>query len=130
MKQIYIFCLLKSYLCIMKIILSILSILLLACTSQNTEIPTDILSEKSFVNILKEVHLAEAAFELNKSKNMENAKGTLANSYQKIYKKHTINDAYFSKSLNYYASHPERLEDIYKTVLEKLREERTTLNQQ
>ena len=130
MKQIYIFCLLKSYLCIMKIFLSILSIFLLSCTSPKTEIPTDILSETIFANILKEVHLAEAAFELNKTKNMENAKATLANSYQEIYKKHTIDEDDFSKALNYYASHPEKLEVIYTTVLEGLSNDRTTLNQQ
>ena len=114
----------------MKIILSILSILLLGCTAPKTEIPTDILSEKEFVNLLKEVHLAEAAFELQKTKGMENAKSILANSYQSIYTKHTIDEASFNKTLSFYATHPEKLEGIYTTVLEELSKERTTLNQQ
>jgi len=114
----------------MKIILSILSVLLLACTAPKIEIPTEILSKMEFASILKEIHVAEAAFELNKSKGLENAKNTLANSYQSIYKKYDITDSTFSKSLEYYAKHPEILEEIYSAVLEQLTNERSTLNQQ
>ena len=62
----------------MKIIILLLSILLLACTAPKTEIPTEILSETEFANMLKEIHLEEAAFELNKSKGIINAKNNLA----------------------------------------------------
>ena len=114
----------------MKIILSILSVLLVACTAPKTEIPTGILSETEFTNILKEVHLAEAAFELNKSTELLNPKNHLVNSYQSIYNKYDIDASTFSKSLNYYAKHPEILEKIYSTVLEQLTNERSNLNQQ
>ena len=126
----YIFCLLKSYLCKMKMMLSLLGVLLLGCTDPETKIPTGILSEVEFVNMLKDVHLAEATFELNKSKGIENAKNTLANNYQSIYKKHNIDDSTFSKSLEYYAKHPKILEEIYSTILEQLTDERSTLDRQ
>jgi hypothetical protein len=113
----------------MKILLSILSVFLLACTSPKTEIPTDILSETTFTNILKEVHLAEATFELHKTKGMENAKNELAHNYSTIYKTHEITADDFDKTLDYYAQHPEQLEKIYTSVLEELSKERTTLNQ-
>jgi competence protein ComGC len=114
----------------MKIIILLLSILLLACTTPKIEIPTEILSEKVCASILKEIHLEEAAFELNKSKGVINAKNSLATSYQSIYKKHNIDDSTFSKSLEYYAKHPEILEEIYSAVLEQLTGERSTLDQQ
>jgi len=114
----------------MKIILSILSILLVACASPKTEIPIGILSETEFANMLKEVHLAEAAFELNKSKELENAKNSLANSYQSIYKEYDIDNSTFNKSLDYYAENLEKLEKIYTDVLEQLTDERSTLNPQ
>ena len=114
----------------MKIILSILSVLLLACTAPKTEIPTDILSETEFANMLKEIHLEEAAFELNKNNKLENAKNNLANSYQSIYKKYDIDTSSFNKSLDYYAKNPKILEEIYSTVLEQLTGERSTLDQQ
>ena len=113
----------------MKIPSFILCLIFLSCGNPKTEIPQDILSETTFTNILKEVHLAEAAFELSKTKSMKNAKNALANSYQSIYKKHSIDEADFSNTLSYYALHPEKLEAIYTTVLEELSKERTTLNQ-
>ena len=119
---------LKSYLCEMKIMLSLLSVLLLACTAPKTKIPTGILSEKEFVNILKEVHLAEAAFKLNKSKGIKKAKNSLATNYQSIYKTHDIAGSTFSNSLKYYAKHPAILEEIYSTVLQELDYDRTTLD--
>ena len=114
----------------MKIIILLLSILLLACTTPKIEIPTEILSETEFTNMLKEIHLEEAAFELNKSKGLENAKNILANSYQSIYKQYDIGNAAFSESLEYYAKHPAILEEIYSTVLEQLAEDRSTLDRQ
>ena len=113
----------------MKIMLSLLGVLLLGCTAPETKIPTGILSEVEFANMLKDVHLTEAVFELNKSKGMEDAKNTLANSYQTIYKKYDVNDTTFSKSLDYYAKNPEKLEKTYTDVLEQLTDERSTLNQ-
>ena len=92
--------------------------------------PAEILSETAFARILKEVHLAEAAFELNKSKGVENAKNSLANSCRSIYKKYDVDSSTFSKSLDYYAKNPKILEEIYSTVLEQLTDERSTLNQQ
>ena len=126
----YIFYLAKSYLCKMKVMLALLGVLLLGCTAPETKIPAGILSEVEFANMLKDVHWEEAAFELNKSKGMENAKNTLANSYQSIYKKYDVTDTTFSKSLDYYAKNPEKLEKIYSTILEQLTDERSTLNQQ
>ena len=114
----------------MKIYLSILACLLYACYNTEEKIPENILSEKVFSSVLKDIHLAEGAFELNKTKNMENAKATLANNYTSIYSKYKISAIDFENTLNYYAQHPEKLEYIYTNVLEKLTEERSTLNQQ
>ena len=121
---------LKSYLCLMKIFPLLISILLLACSAPETEVPNDILSEAVFINILKEVHLAEAKFELHKTKGMENAKKELASNYATIYKKSRITAEDFEKTLQYYAEKPEKLEQIYASVLEQISKERTTLNQQ
>ena len=114
----------------MKIYLSILACLLCACYNPEVEIPENILSETVFENILKEIHLSEGAFELNKTKNMQNAKLTLANNYTSIYSKYKISSIDFENTLNYYSQHPEKLEKIYSAVLEELNEERSTLNQQ
>jgi hypothetical protein len=112
----------------MKIILSLLSVLLLACTAPKTKIPTGILSEKEFANILKEVHLAEAALKLNKREGIKSAKNSFSNSCQSIYKTYDISATTFRNSLKYYAKHPAILEAIYSTVLQELDYDLTALN--
>ncbi|MDB4126627.1 DUF4296 domain-containing protein [Flavobacteriales bacterium] len=114
----------------MKIISFILSLILLSCGNPKTEIPQDILSENSFINLLKDIHLAEAKFELHKIKGMENAKNELAHNYSTIYETHEITPDDFDKTLAYYAQHPEQLEKIYTSVLEQLTKDKTILNQQ
>ena len=57
---------------------------------------------KVFEDILKQIHLSEGVFELNKPKNMENAKSTLANNYISIYSEYKISAIDFKNTLNYY----------------------------
>ena len=121
---------LKSYLCNMKISSFILCLIFLSCGTPKTEIPQDILSENSFINLLKDIHLAEAEFELHKTKGMENAKNELGHNYNVIYDSHEITADDFEKTLDYYAQHPEQLEKIYTRVLEQLTKDRAILDQQ
>ena len=121
---------LKSYVCNMKISSFILCLILLSCGNQQKETPQNILSENSFINLLKDIHLAEAKFELHKTKGMENAKNELAHNYSTIYENYEITIDDFDKTLDYYAQHPEQLEKIYTSVLEQLTKDRTILDQQ
>ena len=114
----------------MKIISLILCLILLSCGAPKTKIPQDILSENSFIDILKDIHLAEAKFELHKTKGMKNSKNELANKYRLIYKTHEVTSDDFDKTLKYYAQRPEELEKIYTLVLEQLTDDRANLNQQ
>jgi len=121
---------LKGYVYNMKIISLILCLILLSCGNQQKETPQNILSENSFINLLKDIHLAEAKFELHKTKGMKNAKNELANHYITIYEAHEITVDDFDKTLKYYALRPEELEKIYTLVLEQLTDDRANLNQQ
>ena len=112
----------------MKNYLFILICLLFACINSDEKIPENILSENTFESILKEIHLAEATFELYKTKGMGKAQNELANSYQNIYSEYAISEEEFKTSLEYYSVNPEKLEKIYDKVLEELIKERTTLN--
>ena len=124
------FCFLKGYVCSMKISSFILCLILIGCGNQQKETPQNILSENIFINLLKDIHLAEAKFELHKTKGMENAKNELAYNYSSIYRKYEITLDYFDKTLDHYAQHPEQLEKIYTRVLEQLTKDRTILDQQ
>ena len=113
----------------MKNYLFILICLLFSCSnSDEKKIPENILSKNTFESILKEIHLAEATFELHKTKGMGKAKNELANSYQNICSEYAISEEEFKLTLEYYSNHPEKLEKIYNKVLEELIKERTTLN--
>jgi len=114
----------------MKIYLSILSCLLFSCSNSEEKIPENILSKTAFATILKEIHLKEASFELNKTKNMETAKIELVNAYFNIYKKNKISEEDFKETLNYYSENPKKLEQIYTNILEQLTKERSKLDQQ
>ena len=103
---------------------------LLACTSPKERIPEGILSQNEFANILKEVHLAEGGFELQKTNGKEDAQNALSNSYQTIFSSHNIDETIFQKTLEYYANHPSELEEIYADVIKGITEERSTLNPQ
>ena len=105
-------------------------LILLSCGNQQKETPQDILSENSFINLLKDIHSAEAKFELHKTKGMDNAKNELAHNYNAIYETYEITVDDFDKTLDYYAQHPEQLEKIYTRVLEQLTKDRTILDQQ
>ena len=112
----------------MKNYLFILICLLFSCNNSDEKIPENILSENTFESILKEIHLAEATFELHKTKGMGKAKNELANSYQNIYSEYAISEEDFKTSLEYYSVNPEKLEKIYDKILKELTKERATLN--
>jgi hypothetical protein len=103
---------------------------LLACSSPKERILEGILSQKEFANILKEIHLVEGVFELQKTNSKEGAQNALSNCYQTIFSSHNINETIFQKTLEYYANHPSELEEIYADVIEGITEERSTLNPQ
>jgi len=103
---------------------------LLACSSPKERIPERILPEKEMASILKEVHLAEANFELLKTNSKEVAQNTLLNNYHEIYSKYNIDKNKFQETLEYYANHPDKLEAIYSKVLEDIKKERSMFDQQ
>jgi len=113
----------------MKLIFFILLWLLFACAEPKENIRQDILSENEFVVVLKDIHLAEANFELQKNKGMDKAKNKLSNSYTSICQKYNISEEKFKESLNFYAQNPEILEKIYTDVLEQLTKDRSVLDQ-
>ena len=114
----------------MKIYLLILACLLFSCSNTEKKIPKNILSETVFENVLKEIHLAEATFELKKNKDVEIAKKKLTNTYFYIYKKNKISEDNFKETLNYYSLNPKKLEQIYTNILEQLNTEKSKIDQQ
>lgn len=114
----------------MKIIFSIFCFFLLACAPKEQVINQDVLEEKIFIEILKDIHLADAEFELLKGDRMEQALKQKSKKYNLIYTKYNVLEDDFKASLSYYSKHQEKLNSIYKEVSKKLTDERASLNQQ
>ena len=113
----------------MKIYLPIfLCLLLFACSSSKPQPSKNSIANEDMVIILKEIHLADAVFELSKVKGVLLAKNELAEAYKKIYDSYSISEDEFKESLLYLSERPEELEAIYNEVLKVLAAEQTTLN--
>ncbi len=111
----------------MKIIRSLLLLLIIGCTLQEEpKVPKEILSKVQFEDLLKEVHLAEAVFDLEKRKGIEIAKEKLALEYHNIFERHHTDSLLFEKTLHYYSTSNE-LEQIYSTIIKELTQEKDSL---
>ena len=79
---------------------------------------SEILTEEDFFEILKEVHLVEANFELQKT-NIPMEFDQFVN---------LISEEEFQNTLSYYSENPDKLEEIYALVLQQLTKKRTNLD--
>ena len=114
----------------MKTILLIGVCLLFSCSKNDKNVKKDIIVKNTFESILKDIHLAESSFEMNKNKNAEMAKIKLNNAYLDIYQKNQISKKEFDQSLDYYCENPKILEEIYNNILEQLKKEKASLDRQ
>jgi hypothetical protein len=107
----------------MKIKNLILYFMLISCSQKEVAMEKTILSPETIQVILKEIHLAEASFEINKKMDLKNAKNILASQYISIYKKHKINNEEFEKSMLFYSKKPDEIEKIYSNILNEISNE-------
>ena len=72
------------------------------------------------IDILVDVHLAEAALNSRKFKDTLVGKSSSADFYYSVLQKHELQDSVFEKSLVFYASQPRRFEKMYRQVMNQL----------
>lgn len=93
---------------------------LLACAEEKKEsIPSTILPEQKMAAVMLDMHLLEAAMSLNTYRPDIITKGDLAVTFD-VFDKHKITKAQYNESFEYYAQHPELLNEVYQLVLENL----------
>ena len=86
-------------------------IFFIACGSPKENIPADILPKEKMIEVVTELHIAEASINLN----LYNT-----DSLKTIYSKHQVTKAQCDSSFKYYALHPKQLSEIYKGVLNEI----------
>jgi hypothetical protein len=104
------------------IIISILLLLtVLSCNQQKSSVtvPADVLSPDSMVQVLSDIHLAEAEATLHP---YSDSLGiiNLPAYYKYIFNNHKLDTAMFNRSMNFYLSNPELLNTVYNGILDEL----------
>ena len=94
-----------------------------SCCKENTSSKSNVLSEKMFVNIIKDIHLNEAKFDNLKRIDFEKYKLLQSNSRNSVFLKYKISHKDFQQSMLYYASNPEKLEIIYTLAIDEIKHE-------
>lgn len=113
----------------MKISCFILALLLTSCSGKE-EPRKSVLSEEAFIDLLTELHLAQAAFEISTTKNIEDEEHTLENFYASVYSKNKISPNAFQESMSYYIQDPEKLDSMYTVTIKNIEQKKATLNHQ
>lgn len=83
-------------------------------------IPKDIIQPVAMEKILFDIHLIDGYATTIASVSMDSTKKVIAPYYKGIYKKHGVDSALYTQSLNYYYQHPNLLKVIYEHVTNQL----------
>lgn len=74
------------------------------------------------IDLLVDIHLAEATFNNRRHRDTLIEKSSSVNFYYSILEKHQIPDSVFEKSFVFYASQPRKFERMYRQTMNKLNE--------
>lgn len=103
------------------VIFCILTLVFVACDKLPIEKPKDLISEKQMIQMLVDIHIAEATFNHMRYDSLVR-KSSSANFYYSVLNKYEVQDSVFEKSFVFYSSTPKHFEEMYKDVMNKLSE--------
>ncbi len=93
-----------------------------ACSNPPFEKPAILIEKEKMIDILVDVHLAEAARNNRGHRDTMVARSSSADFYYSVLQKHDVKDSVFEKSLIFYASQPRQFEKMYRQVMNQLTE--------
>ena len=105
-----------------KIILFFLLILSVSCSKPPVEKPEKLIREDKMIEMLADIHLAEATFNSRRHRDSLVMKSSSADFHYSILDKHQIADSVFEQSFVFYASQPRKFEKMYRQAMNKLNE--------
>ena len=89
-----------------------------SCSSESSKYSQYKLLEKDvFILMLKDLHIAEAKFQLKKHEDYEYQKSILLFEYNDIFRSYNIKKEDFDKMIKYYSYNPKELKSIYEEIL-------------
>tara|TARA_B100000780_G_scaffold75280_1_gene50678 strand:- start:26636 stop:26983 length:348 start_codon:yes stop_codon:yes gene_type:complete len=113
----------------MKILYSILLISLFFSCNNEPPKSNDVISKIEFIELIKSIHLIEAKYEVQKNKNNVTAKHQLRVEYDSIFNSYKLKVEDFEKSIKFYSTDSNELDEIYDLAIEGLiNEKKKSLN--
>jgi hypothetical protein len=100
----------------------VIVIMLTSCSETPVKKPEKLLQENRMVEMLIDIHLAEAAFNVRRHRDSLVERSSSADFYYSILQKHSVQDTVFEQSLVFYASQPRKFEKMYRQVMNQLSE--------
>jgi len=93
-----------------------------ACSKEVYEKPKGLIKEKKMIDMLVDVHLAEATYHNQTYRSASERRLSSTDFYYSVLHKYNVPDSIFERSFVYYASKPKVFERMYRDVTNKLTE--------
>lgn len=93
-----------------------------SCSKPTIEKPVILVQEDQMIDMLVDIHLAEATFNTRRHRDSLVMKSSSADFYYSILNKYQIPDSVFEQSFAFYASQPRKFEKMYRQAMNKLNE--------
>ena len=98
-------------------------IILSSCSREKEEIPSNIMPQKKMIEVLSDVHYTEETIQLKNLNYSDSTRKIAYGYYKEVFQKHQITPEQFKESFEWYKSHPEVMNDMYKEIITHLSEE-------
>lgn len=104
----------------LSIYLIFLFLIPISCGEKWIEKPDKLITEKTMIDMLVDLHVANSMLTTRQYKNADSLKFESKDFYYSMLNKYEVADTLFEKSLLYYASYSKDYEKMYAKVLDKL----------
>lgn len=93
----------------------------IACNEENnSEVPSNIVSEETFINLLKDIHIAESAVEKMRLENVESIIKHKKTFFENVIHNYGLTEKDFNDNYDFYSKDASYFSEIYEKVLESL----------
>lgn len=94
--------------------------LMQACSAVDDTKPDNLLPEETMVNILTDIHLAEARVGQMGLRSVDSSNIVYNRLEKQIFRKYKLDTAQYNASYRYYSTHPREMEAVYKEITGRL----------
>lgn len=103
-------------------IIILMALVFFSCSKPTVKKPEILVHEDQMIDMLVDIHLAEATFNTRRHRDSLVMKSSSADFYYSILNKYQIPDSVFEQSFVFYASQPRKFEKMYRQAMNKLNE--------